>query len=144
MLVRAIILHVECFIPATIAQTFATQLNSVQSVHQGLKAFKFLLSLAYAGRKAEDLFTYSFADTPSEAFVEAVSEVSLVPGLQDFAASVWEQRQAAMPGQADPLDFLFSEFDEDGDGSLTSVEIANALRSKGVEVLPRQVQKFID
>lgn len=44
----------------------------------------------------------------------------------------------------DPLDHIFTEFDEDGDGHLTSVEIANALKSRGVEASPDQVQEFID
>lgn len=58
---------------------------------------------------------------------------------------VWERRRR-IPSSTynDPLDHIFTEFDEDGDGHLTSVEIANALKSRGVEAKPDQVQEFID
>jgi Ca2+-binding EF-hand superfamily protein len=42
------------------------------------------------------------------------------------------------------LDHIFTEFDEDGDGHLTAVEIAHALKSRGVEANVEQVQEFID
>jgi Ca2+-binding EF-hand superfamily protein len=68
-----------------------------------------------------------------------------MPGLQQFAAAVWERRRR-IPSSTynDPLDHIFTEFDEDGDGHLTSVEIANALSSRGVDAKPEQVQEFID
>ncbi len=42
------------------------------------------------------------------------------------------------------MDHIFTEFDEDGDGHLTAVEIAHALASRGVEAEAAQVQEFID
>lgn len=58
---------------------------------------------------------------------------------------IWERRRR-IPSTTynDPLDHIFTEFDEDGDGHLTSVEIANALKSRGVAATPEQVQEFID
>lgn len=84
-----------------------------------------------------------------EAFMQAFEASKPVnvrmPGLQQFAASVWERRRR-IPSTTynDPLDHIFTEFDEDGDGHLTSVEIANALKSRGVQATPDQVQSFID
>jgi len=57
---------------------------------------------------------------------------------------VWERRRR-IPSTTynDPLDHIFTEFDEDGDGHLTAEEISKALRSRGVEATPDQVQLYI-
>jgi hypothetical protein len=61
------------------------------------------------------------------------------------ADQIWERRRR-IPSATfnDPLDHIFTEFDEDGDGHLTAVEIAHALKSRGVEAEVEQVQEFID
>jgi hypothetical protein len=61
------------------------------------------------------------------------------------AAQIWERRRR-IPSATfnDPLDHIFTEFDEDGDGHLTAVEIAHALRSRGVDADEKQVQEFIN
>lgn len=58
---------------------------------------------------------------------------------------VWERRRR-IPSQTynDPLDHIFTEFDEDGDGHLTADEIASALQSRGVQADTHQIQDFID
>lgn len=58
---------------------------------------------------------------------------------------IWERRRR-IPSATfnDPLDHIFTEFDEDGDGHLTAVEIAHALKSRGVEADEKQVQEFIN
>lgn len=68
-----------------------------------------------------------------------------IPGLQEFCAAIWERRKS-IPSQAysDPLDHLFTEFDKDNDGRLTSTEIAQAFQSRGVDATPDQIQIFIE
>lgn len=84
-----------------------------------------------------------------EAFIHARDDAKAKPlrikGLQEFCAAVWERRRR-IPSQTynDPLDHIFNEFDEDGDGHLTAVEVANALKSRDVDITPEQVQMFID
>lgn len=58
---------------------------------------------------------------------------------------MWERRRR-IPSQTynDPLDHIFTEFDEDGDGHLTADEIASALQSRGVQADTHQIQDFID
>lgn len=88
-------------------------------------------------------------ESAHEAFMHAFEAskpvTQRIPGLQQFAASVWERRRR-IPSTTynDPLDHIFTEFDENGDGHLTSVEVANALRSREVNITPEQVQEFID
>eukprot|EP00775_Hariotina_reticulata_P011035 gene11035-11190_t len=83
-----------------------------------------------------------------EAFLHAFEAsrpiAAAIPGLQQFAAGVWERRRR-IPSTTynDPLDHIFTEFDEDGDGHLTAEEISKALRSRGVEASPDQVQLYI-
>jgi hypothetical protein len=57
---------------------------------------------------------------------------------------IWERRRR-IPSTTynDPLDHIFTEFDEDGDGHLTSEEIATALKSRNVEITPDQIKEFI-
>eukprot|EP00877_Chromochloris_zofingiensis_P001522 jgi/Chrzof1/11370/Cz05g34100.t1 len=68
-----------------------------------------------------------------------------IPGLQEFAAAVWDRRRR-IPSQTynDALDHIFNEFDIDSDGHLTAVEIAQALQSRGVDASADVVQEFID
>jgi len=78
--------------------------------------------------------------------LESAKPVKLrMPGMQQFAAAIWERRRR-IPSATfnDPLDHIFTEFDEDGDGHLTAVEIAHALQSRGVEADEKQVQEFIN
>lgn len=99
-------------------------------------------SQVYPGPKEEK-------DSAHEAFMsayEAAKPLSVrLPGLQQFAAAVWERRRR-IPSQTynDPLDHIFTEFDEDGDGHLTADEIASALQSRGVQADTHQIQDFID
>lgn len=83
-----------------------------------------------------------------EAFLhafEASKPAARIPGLQQFAAAIWERRRR-IPSQTynDPLDHIFTEFDADGDGHLTAEEVASALKSRGVEADAKVVQAFID
>jgi Ca2+-binding EF-hand superfamily protein len=57
---------------------------------------------------------------------------------------IWERRRR-IPSTTynDPLDHIFTEFDEDGDGHLTSEEIASALKSRNVDITPEQIKEFI-
>lgn len=88
-------------------------------------------------------------ESAHEAFMHALESAKPVklrmPGMQQFAAAIWERRRR-IPSATfnDPLDHIFTEFDEDGDGHLTAVEIAHALRSRGVEADEKQLQEFID
>jgi Ca2+-binding EF-hand superfamily protein len=60
------------------------------------------------------------------------------------AMQIWERRRR-IPSTTynDPLDHIFTEFDEDGDGHLTSEEIATALKSRNVDITPEQIKEFI-
>eukprot|EP01025_Chloroclados_australasicus_P011107 TRINITY_DN1480_c0_g1_i1.p4 TRINITY_DN1480_c0_g1~~TRINITY_DN1480_c0_g1_i1.p4 ORF type:complete len:153 (+),score=17.36 TRINITY_DN1480_c0_g1_i1:242-700(+) len=68
-----------------------------------------------------------------------------ISGLQEFASAIWE-RQRRIPKNTfnDPLMRLFEEFDADGDGHITAVELAQALQSRGVQINEEQAQGFID
>ena len=58
---------------------------------------------------------------------------------------IWERRRR-IPSTTynDPLDHIFTEFDEDGDGHLTAEEVTKALRSRGVQADVKTVQGYID
>lgn len=67
---------------------------------------------------------------------------SIVPCL---CTQVWERRRRIPSATySDPLDHIFTEFDEDSDGHLTAAEIARALQSRHVKASEAQVQEFID
>eukprot|EP00798_Chlamydomonas_sp_ICE-L_P007353 gene7353-476_t len=74
-------------------------------------------------------------DAYHSAFEDSKPELLKVPGLQEFAASLW-QRRSSIPTTnfKDPLKNIFDEFDTDNDGILHSPEIAKALSSYGVAV----------
>lgn len=88
-------------------------------------------------------------ESAHEAFMHAMESAKPVklrlPGLQQFAAAIWERRRR-IPSTTfnDPLDHIFTEFDEDGDGHLTAAEIATALNSRGVEADVAPIQEFIN
>jgi hypothetical protein len=88
-------------------------------------------------------------DVSHEAFMHAFEaarpRAMRLPGMQEFAASIWERRRR-IPSQtySDPLDHIFTEFDADGDGKLSAAEIAAALSARGVEATEEQVQMFIE
>lgn len=78
--------------------------------------------------------------------MEATQNPSMrAPGLQEFAAAIWERRRR-IPSQTynDPLQHIFTEFDHDSDGHLTAAEVAAALSSRGVQVTEAQVQMYIE
>lgn len=79
------------------------------------------------------------------AFEHAKPEDLRIPGIQQFAAALWERRRH-IPSQtyADPLDHIFSEFDRQGRGVLTAAEVAAALRSRGVSADEKLMQRFIE
>lgn len=88
-------------------------------------------------------------DVSHEAFMHAMEaarpRAMRIPGMQEFAASIWERRRR-IPSQTytDPLDHIFNEFDADNDGKLSAAEIAKALVSRGVDATEEQVQMFIE
>ena len=59
------------------------------------------------------------------------------------ALQVWARRQNSSSGQ-DPLDHIFSEFDEDGDGYLDATDVTSALCSRNVNITPEQAQMFLE
>ena len=67
-----------------------------------------------------------------------------IPGMNEFAAALWQRRRIPSASGADPLDHIFSEFDADSDGKLSAAEIARALVSRGVDATEAQVGVFID
>ncbi|GBF90261.1 hypothetical protein Rsub_03394 [Raphidocelis subcapitata] len=88
-------------------------------------------------------------DVSHEAFMHAMEaarpRAMRIPGMQEFAASIWERRRR-IPSQtySDPLDHIFTEFDADNDGKLSAAEVAHALVSRGVDATEEQVQMFIE
>lgn len=88
-------------------------------------------------------------DVSHEAFMHAFEAsrppTVRIPGLQEFAAAIWERRRR-IPSTMynDPLDHIFAEFDEDSDGSLSAGEITRALESRGVAATEEAVQAYID
>jgi hypothetical protein len=82
-------------------------------------------------------------DAFHRAFEEAKPSISRVPGLQEFAAAIYERRRL-IPSSHDPLLQIFDEFDRDSDGILSAPEIAQALRSRSVTINAEQAQWLID
>lgn len=87
-------------------------------------------------------------DVSHEAFMHAMEaarpRAMRLPGMQEFAASLWGRRKIPSQTYTDPLDHIFTEFDTDNDGKLTAREVAAALNSRGVDATEEQVQMFID
>ncbi|KAK9839904.1 hypothetical protein WJX74_000170 [Apatococcus lobatus] len=85
-----------------------------------------------------------------DAFMKSYQEAQpcqvRIPGMQDFAAAVWN-RYRSIPSSrrtgGSSLDTLFDEFDKDGDGHLTAAEIASALNSRGVLITEQEAAMFI-
>eukprot|EP01026_Neomeris_dumetosa_P055806 TRINITY_DN5085_c0_g2_i8.p1 TRINITY_DN5085_c0_g2~~TRINITY_DN5085_c0_g2_i8.p1 ORF type:complete len:212 (+),score=19.09 TRINITY_DN5085_c0_g2_i8:71-637(+) len=80
-----------------------------------------------------------------KAYLGSKPQNQQIPGLQEFAASIWDRRHH-IPSQTfhDPLQRMFDEFDEDMDGHLNAKELAHALQSRNVDISEEQAQKFID
>jgi Ca2+-binding EF-hand superfamily protein len=76
--------------------------------------------------------------------MQALLTHSFAPDCFPTTMQIWERRRR-IPSTTynDPLDHIFTEFDEDGDGHLTSEEIATALKSRNVEITPDQIKEFI-
>lgn len=49
-----------------------------------------------------------------------------------------------MTSSGDPLDHIFSEFDEDNDGYLDAEDVTAALSSRNVNITPEQAQMFLE
>lgn len=80
-----------------------------------------------------------------KAYHDSQSDLIKIPGLQEFASAVWERRKRIPTANyKDPLDHLFTEFDQDSDGHLTAAEVAAALQSRGVQISEQVAQLYID
>lgn len=64
--------------------------------------------------------------------------------MQEFASAILARARIPSQQYTDPLLHIFQEFDTNGDGYLTAVEVAEALRSRDVHITDEQVQMFID
>ena len=113
-------------------------------------------------------------ETFRQAYKNSQADTIHVPGLQEFAGSVsilpsmisclsamlacmmwlelrsiasdmqiWARRQNTSAGR-DPLDRIFSEFDEDDDGYLDAEDVTAALSSRNVNITPEQAQMFLE
>lgn len=82
-------------------------------------------------------------ETFRQAYRNSQAAAICVPGLQEFAGSIWARRRNSSSGQ-DPLDHIFSEFDQDGDGYLNASDVTAALSSRNVDVTPEQAQMFLE
>lgn len=78
-----------------------------------------------------------------QAYRNSQADTICVPGLQEFAGSIWARRRIASSYQ-DPLDHIFSEFDEDQDGYLNAADVTAALSSRNVNITPEQAQMFLE
>ncbi len=56
---------------------------------------------------------------------------------------IWARRRNISSHQ-DPLDHIFSEFDEDHDGYLRADDVTAALGSRNVDITPKQAQMFLE
>lgn len=78
-----------------------------------------------------------------QAYRNSQADTICVPGLQEFAGSIWARRSMTSSYQ-DPLDHIFSEFDEDQDGYLNASDVTAALGSRNVNITPEQAQMFLE
>lgn len=78
-----------------------------------------------------------------QAYRNSQADTICVPGLQEFAGSIWARRRNISSYQ-DPLDHIFSEFDEDHDGYLNAEDVTAALSSRSVNITPEQAQMFLE
>lgn len=56
---------------------------------------------------------------------------------------IWDRRKHISSG-TDPLDHIFTEFDEDHDGYLDAEDVCSALRSRNVNITHEQAQMFLE
>lgn len=56
---------------------------------------------------------------------------------------IWDRRKHIASG-TDPLNHIFTEFDEDHDGYLDAEDVCSALRSRHVEITHEQAQMFLE
>lgn len=78
-----------------------------------------------------------------QAYRNSQADTICVPGLQEFAGSIWARRRNISSYQ-DPLEHIFSEFDEDQDGYLNAEDVTAALGSRNVNITPEQAQIFLE
>ncbi|KAA6424506.1 MAG: hypothetical protein FRX49_05718 [Trebouxia sp. A1-2] len=78
-----------------------------------------------------------------QAYRNSQADTICVPGLQEFAGSIWARRRNISSYQ-DPLEHIFSEFDEDQDGYLNAADVTAALGSRNVNITPEQAQMFLE
>eukprot|EP00898_Chlorokybus_atmophyticus_P001880 jgi/Chlat1/2693/Chrsp180S02871 len=92
--------------------------------------------------KAERLSAVKFVGAVASA---NDAEGDLIDGLQEYMSTVWERRRKIppVPTKKDPLQSLFDEFDENGDGSISAKELTTALQNQGVKITEAQATKFI-
>eukprot|EP00963_Diacronema_lutheri_P002009 scaffold128_cov328-Pavlova_lutheri.AAC.60 len=67
-----------------------------------------------------------------------------IPGLQEFAGQQWLMRRRVPKSVfKDPLERLFEDFDEDGNGVINLSELVAALQSKSVEITEEQARELL-
>jgi len=67
----------------------------------------------------------------------------LAPDKFNVCLQIWARRRNISSYQ-DPLEHIFSEFDEDQDGYLNAADVTAALGSRNVNITPEQAQMFLE
>lgn len=67
-----------------------------------------------------------------------------IKGMQEFAGALLARQRIPSGQYADPLGHIFDEFDKDRSGTLSAEEVAEALRSRNVNITDKQAEMFID
>lgn len=72
------------------------------------------------------------------------SSVGQIPGIQSFVASI-KDRRSHVPAAyyKNPLQRIFTRFDDDADGFLTTKQVWLALSGHGIDVTEAQVHAFL-
>lgn len=79
-----------------------------------------------------------------KAFEAAKPQSLRIHGMQEFAGAILARQRIPSQQYSDPLAHIFTEVDRDGDGFITAHEVAQALRSRGVEISDDQAALFVD